>query len=89
MCTGTVATPTAALFADDVARYRFGCFAIFSGYTPHRSALNRSAQSRRLLYLRYNALSDGGDLRDEHYAEVRGWLQDRYAGYGKTSTFFR
>jgi hypothetical protein len=23
------------------------------------------------------------------YAEFRGWLQDRYAEYGKTSTFFR
>jgi hypothetical protein len=89
MCTGTVATSTAALFADDVARYRFDCFAIFSGYTPHRSAPNRSAQSRRLLYLSYNALSDGGDQRDPRYAEFRGWLQDRYAEYGKTSTFFR
>ena len=89
MCTGTVATPTAAPFAGDVARYRFDWFAIFSGYTPHRSAPNRSAQSRRLLYLSYNALSDGGDLPDEHYAEFRGWLQDRDAGNGKTSMFFR
>jgi hypothetical protein len=66
-----------------------GDVAIFSGYTPHRSAPNRSPQSRRLLYLSYNALSDGGEQRDRHYAEFRGWLQDRYAEYGKTSTFFR
>jgi ectoine hydroxylase-related dioxygenase (phytanoyl-CoA dioxygenase family) len=66
-----------------------GDVAIFSGYTPHRSAPNRSEHERRLLYLSYNALSDGGDQRDRHYAEFRTWLQDRYAEYGRTSTFFR
>jgi ectoine hydroxylase-related dioxygenase (phytanoyl-CoA dioxygenase family) len=66
-----------------------GDIAIFTGYTPHRSGPNRSSQWRRLLYLSYNALSDGGEQRDQHYAEFRGWLQDRYAEHGKTSTFFR
>jgi ectoine hydroxylase-related dioxygenase (phytanoyl-CoA dioxygenase family) len=66
-----------------------GDVAIFSGYTPHRSAPNRSSHWRRLLYLSYNALSDGGEQRDEHYAEFREWLQDRYAEYGRTSTFYR
>jgi 2-aminoethylphosphonate dioxygenase len=66
-----------------------GDVAIFSGYTPHRSGPNRSTQPRRLLYLSYNADSDGGEQRDAHYAEFRGWLQDRYAEYGRTSTFFR
>ena len=66
-----------------------GDIAIFSGFTPHRSGPNRSAQWRRLLYLSYNARSDGGEQRDQHYAEFRGWLQDRYAEYGRTSTFFR
>ena len=66
-----------------------GDIAIFGGYTPHRSGANRSSQWRRLLYLSYNALSDGGEQRDQHYAEFRTWLQDRYAEYGKTSTFFR
>jgi ectoine hydroxylase-related dioxygenase (phytanoyl-CoA dioxygenase family) len=66
-----------------------GDMAIFSGYTPHRSGPNRSAQWRRLLYLSYNAQSDGGEQRDRHYAEFRDWLQDRYAEYGRTSTFFR
>jgi len=66
-----------------------GDIAVFSGYTPHRSGPNRSDQSRRLLYLSYNALSDGGEQREQHYAEFRGWLQDRYAEYGRTSTFFR
>ena len=66
-----------------------GDVALFSGYTPHRSGPNRSARWRRLLYLSYNALSDGGDRRSQHYAEFRGWLQERYAEYGKTATFFR
>jgi hypothetical protein len=66
-----------------------GDVAIFSGYTPHRSAPNHSAQSRRLLYLSYNADSDGGDQRDAHYAEFKSWLKDRYAEHGKTNTFFR
>jgi len=66
-----------------------GDIAIFGGYTPHRSGANRSPQWRRLLYLSYNALSDGGEQRDRHYAEFLTWLQDRYAEHGKTSTFFR
>lgn len=66
-----------------------GDIAIFSGYTPHRSAPNRSAEWRRLLYLSYNAHGDGGDRREAHYAEFKQWLQDRYAEYGKVNTFFR
>src|SRR5262245_61863042 len=66
-----------------------GDVAIFSGYTPHRSGPNRSSDSRRLLYLSYNALSDGGEQREQHYAEFRNWLQDRYAEYGKTATYFQ
>lgn len=66
-----------------------GDIAIFSGYTPHRSAPNRSTESRRLLYLSYNAIGDGGEQRQQHYAEYHRWLQDRYAEYGRTGTFFR
>ena len=66
-----------------------GDIAIFSGYTPHGSAPNRSDHSRRLLYLSYNADSDGGDRREAHYAEFKTWLQDRYAEYGKVNTYFR
>jgi ectoine hydroxylase-related dioxygenase (phytanoyl-CoA dioxygenase family) len=66
-----------------------GDIALFSGYTPHRSASNRSQQFRRLLYLSYNASSDGGEQREKHYAEFHQWLKDRYAEYGKTNTFFR
>src|SRR5262245_48126757 len=37
-----------------------GDVAVFSGFTPHRSAANSSSRARRLLYLSYNAFSDGG-----------------------------
>jgi ectoine hydroxylase-related dioxygenase (phytanoyl-CoA dioxygenase family) len=66
-----------------------GDVAVFSGYTPHRSSPNRSSRRRRLLYLSYNAFSDGGEQRDRHYAEFADWLKDRYAEYGKTMTYFR
>jgi hypothetical protein len=66
-----------------------GDAAIFSGYTPHRSAPNRSTRSRRMLYTSYNAESDGGEQRDRHYAEFKHWLMERYAEYGKTNIFFR
>jgi len=66
-----------------------GDIAVFSGFTPHRSGPNRSKDFRRLLYLSYNALSDGGEQREKHYAEFHTWLKDRYAEHGKTNTFFR
>lgn len=42
----------------------------FHSHTPHRSAGNSSARSRRALYLTYNALSEG-DLREAYYADKR------------------
>lgn len=50
-----------------------GDIAVFHGLTPHRSAANRSSQMRRVLYISYNARSDGGDQRTSHYTE----FQDR------------
>jgi len=66
-----------------------GDIAVFSGFTPHRSSPNRSNQWRRLAYLSYNATSDGGEQREQHYAEFKEWLMERYAEYGKTNIFFR
>lgn len=66
-----------------------GDLAVFSGFTPHRSGPNRSDRWRRLAYLSYNAESEGGEQRDRHYAEFKGWLMERYAEYGKTNVFFR
>jgi 2-aminoethylphosphonate dioxygenase len=66
-----------------------GDIAIFHGLTPHRSDPNRSSQMRRVLYVSYNALSDGGDQRTAHYAEFR----EKLAMHRKTQTtsplFFR
>jgi hypothetical protein len=66
-----------------------GDVAVFGCFTPHRSAPNRSARWRRLLYLSYNADSDGGDRRDAHYREFHDWLRIKYAQYGKTDVTFR
>jgi hypothetical protein len=66
-----------------------GDVAVFGCFVPHRSAANRSAGWRRLLYLSYNAASDGGDRRAAHYAEFHAWLRKKYAEYGKHDTYFR
>lgn len=65
-----------------------GDVAIFGCFVPHRSGPNRSGLWRRLLYLSYNADSDGGDRRNDHYAEFHDWLRMKYAQYGKHETYF-
>jgi 2-aminoethylphosphonate dioxygenase len=66
-----------------------GDIAVFGCFTPHRSQPNRSNRWRRQLYLSYNAHSDGGPRREQHYAEFHVWLQERYAEYGKHNTYFK
>jgi 2-aminoethylphosphonate dioxygenase len=66
-----------------------GDIAIFGCFTPHGSDWNRSVRWRRQLYLSYNAESDGGERRTEHYREFHVWLKERYAEYGKTDVYFR
>lgn len=44
-----------------------GDLALFHGLTPHRSGPNSSSRPRRTLYLSFNALSDGGHQREQHY----------------------
>jgi ectoine hydroxylase-related dioxygenase (phytanoyl-CoA dioxygenase family) len=65
-----------------------GDVAFFGCFTPHRSGPNSSDRWRRLLYLSYNAASDGGDRREQHYREFLGWLRKKYAEYGKTNVYF-
>jgi 2-aminoethylphosphonate dioxygenase len=65
-----------------------GDIGLFSGYTPHRSAANRSPNWRRQLYLSYSAGRDGGDQRDAHYRQFHEWLVKKYAEYGKTGVRF-
>ncbi len=68
---------------------RPGDLAIFSGFTPHRSAANGSQNWRRQLYLSYNAAGDGGQQRDAHYRQFHAWLEKKYAQYGRTGVYFR
>jgi hypothetical protein len=65
-----------------------GDIAVFDGFTPHRSAPNRSTRWRRQLYVSYNKLSDGGHQRPQHYEEFQRWLRVKYAEYGKTGLYF-
>lgn len=65
-----------------------GDVAVFGGFTPHRSAPNRSGRWRRQLYLSYNRHTDGGDQRAKHYAEFHVWLRKKYAEYNKPDVYF-
>ncbi len=65
-----------------------GDIAVFGGFLPHRSAENASATWRRQLYLSYNALSDGGDCRTQHYQEFHTWLRQKYGEFGRNETWF-
>ena len=65
-----------------------GDLALFSGFTPHRSAANTSDGWRRQLYLSYNAGRDGGEQRDAHYRQFHAWLKEKYAQYGRTNVYF-
>jgi ectoine hydroxylase-related dioxygenase (phytanoyl-CoA dioxygenase family) len=65
-----------------------GDAAVFGCFTPHRSGPNSSSPWRRLLFLSYNAESDGGDCRAKHYREFFGWLRKKYAQYGLTNVYF-
>ncbi len=66
-----------------------GDVAIFGGFTPHRSAPNRSERWRRQLYLSYNKRSDGGPQRERHYEEFHRWLRVKYGEHGKNNLYFR
>jgi ectoine hydroxylase-related dioxygenase (phytanoyl-CoA dioxygenase family) len=65
-----------------------GDVAIFDGFTPHRSAPNRSNRWRRQFYVSYNKESEGGQQRPQHYAEFQRWLRVKYAEYGKTGLYY-
>lgn len=66
-----------------------GDIALFGGFTPHRSAPNRTDHWRRQLYLSYNAGRDGGDQRDAHYRQFHEWLVNKYSKFGKTGVWFK
>ena len=47
-----------------------GDILLFGSYIPHKSPANRSNQPRRIIYLTYNARSQG-DWREQYYADKR------------------
>jgi ectoine hydroxylase-related dioxygenase (phytanoyl-CoA dioxygenase family) len=65
-----------------------GDIAIFDGFTPHRSAPNRSKRWRRQFFPSYNRISEGGHQRPQHYREFREWMRTRYAERGRTGMYF-
>ncbi len=66
-----------------------GDIAVFGGFTPHRSAPNRSQSWRRQLYLSYNKASDGGQQRARHYQEFHAWLQARHRKNNQFDFYFQ
>jgi ectoine hydroxylase-related dioxygenase (phytanoyl-CoA dioxygenase family) len=62
---------------------------IFGGYMPHRSGVNRSASQRRHLLFSYNARSEGGDQRAEHYQAFHHYLRSVYGTMGLGDLYFR
>jgi 2-aminoethylphosphonate dioxygenase len=65
-----------------------GDIALFDGFTPHRSAPNRSDRWRRQFFPSYNKLSEGGHQRPQHYAEFRDWMKKKHEESGKTGLFY-
>ena len=66
-----------------------GDVAFFGCYVPHRSAPNRTGQCRRGLFLSYNAASDGGDQRTQHYREFHAQLRTYHASQGRAQPYFQ
>lgn len=62
---------------------------VFGAFMPHRSGINRSERSRRHLLFSYNAASDLGDVRREHYEAFHHWLRIAYGAMGLADLHFR
>jgi len=66
-----------------------GDIAVFTCFTPHRSAPNTTSQARRGYFISYNARSDGGDQYDQHYREFHAWLRAKAPDDKRPHLFFR
>lgn len=73
---GCIADAVAAALRWQPLEVPAGAVVFFTSYVPHRSAANRSAASRRALYLTYNAASEG-DHRADYYREREGVIAAR------------
>ena len=66
-----------------------GDVALFTCFTPHRSAPNQARQPRRGYFLSYNARSDGGPQYAKHYREFHAWLRAKAPPDKQPLLFFR
>lgn len=67
---GCVAPETAATMKWVAVPTAPGDILLFGSYIPHKSPSNRSDRPRRIIYLTYNANSQG-DWREQYYADKR------------------
>jgi ectoine hydroxylase-related dioxygenase (phytanoyl-CoA dioxygenase family) len=65
-----------------------GDIALFDGFTPHRSAPNRSTRWRRQFFPSYNKFSEGGHQRPQHYEEFQRRMRERHAQQGRTGIYY-
>lgn len=66
-----------------------GDVAIFSCFTPHRSAPNRAATARRGYFISYNAASEGGQQYAKHYQEFHAWIRSKAPDEKRSLLYFR
>ena len=67
---GCVSPETAAAMTWVASPTAPGDILLFGSYIPHKSLANLSNQPRRIIYLTYNAISQG-DWREQYYADKR------------------
>ena len=63
--------------------------AIFTCFTPHRSAPNASDSNRRGYFLSYNARSDGGPQYESHYRAYHEWIRSKAPEETRSLLYFR
>ena len=78
---GCVAPETAATMDWVAVPTDPGDILLFGSYIPHKSPTNGSNQPRRIVYLTYNASSQG-DWREQYYADKR----QAFSEYAKDSS---
>ena len=78
---GCVAPETALTMAWIAVPTDPGDILLFGSYIPHKSPTNCSEQPRRIIYLTYNASSQG-DWREQYYADKR----QAFSEYAKDSS---
>jgi ectoine hydroxylase-related dioxygenase (phytanoyl-CoA dioxygenase family) len=66
-----------------------GDVALFTCFTPHRSAPNTTGRARRGYFLSYNARSDGGEQYAKHYREFHDWIRAKAPVEKRPYLFFR